>query len=314
MVEQNKVTRVLIAEDDDDDHYLVQDMLKRDPRHKYETDRCVSVRQCCDMLKQQAWDVLLLDLGLQDTPEQGIQTLEAILAEQVSLPVVVLTGVSNDEIGEAAVRAGAEDYIPKSEVNTALLSRAIVYAIERHRLLMELKQEAVTDSLTGLPNRSAMMERIGFLIDCANRKAFTLAVAMLDLDGFKPINDEYGHRVGDDLLRLVASRLKKHLRSSDMVARFGGDEFVILMTNYQCRDDLALLLERKREKLTVPASLQDSGKIIQVSVGVSIGVAEWQPELTAQKLLVRADVAMYQSKNNGKNQLTFYEESLSKGA
>ena len=308
MVKKNEVTRVLIAEDDDDDHYLVTGMLNQDPRHQYSMGRCKSVKQCCEMLRQHEWDVLLLDLGLQDTPEQGVETLNLILAEQIAVPVIVLTGSSNDELGDEAVRAGAEDYIPKAEANTSLLSRSIVYAIERHRLLTELKQEAITDSLTGLPNRSAMMERIGFLIDCANRSPFKLAVAMLDLDGFKPINDEYGHRVGDDLLRLVASRFKKELRSSDMIARFGGDEFVLLMTHYQCREDLVTLLERKRQKLSEPASLQDAGKVIQVQVGVSIGVAEWQPELTAQKLLVRADTAMYQSKNNGKNTLTFYED------
>src|SRR5690606_40515977 len=100
----------------------------------------------------------------------------------------------------------AEDFIPKFEVTTSLLSRSISYAIERYRLVVQLQNQALTDQLTQLPNRAAVYERLDSLISDCDRRAIRFGIALLDLDDFKSVNDNLGHRAGDDLLRQISAR------------------------------------------------------------------------------------------------------------
>lgn len=293
---------VLVAEDDPDDLYLLRDMLKRDLHKRYRVVHCSTLKETVTELRNQSFDVVLLDLGLAES--QGIDTLTAVLKVTTQVPVIVLTGANNEQLGEQAIKAGAEDYLPKSEANSSLLSRAVTYAIERHRLLLQLQQQATTDALTGLPNRSAIYDHLDTLVENNNRRAASLAVALLDLDGFKSVNDQLGHRAGDDLLRQVAARLRKQLRKSDFAGRLGGDEFVVILNHYRSTDELIGVLEKKRAELVRPLSLYSNQKVHKPDIGVSIGVVEWHRGMDVQKLLAMADRAMYQSKSEGKNRIT----------
>jgi len=293
---------VLVVEDDPDDLYILKQMLQQDFRRKFRTVHCSTLKQALTELRCQSFDIVLLDLNLGES--QGLDTLKSITEENFRTPVIVLTGASNDTLGEESIKNGAEDYLPKAEVTSSLLSRSICYSIERHALTLQLQEQATTDMLTGLPNRSALFDRLEASIESNSRKNDTLAVALLDLDGFKQVNDSLGHRAGDDILRLIAGRLRKQLRRSDFVARLGGDEFVLLLNHYHSTDELVTVLEKKRELLIEPMSLYASKKIHNFTLGVSIGAVEWVSGASAQKMMSIADAAMYQSKNTGQNHIT----------
>ncbi|VUD48745.1 Diguanylate cyclase DosC [Thalassocella blandensis] len=301
------VINVLIVEDDIDDFYLVRQILGRDSARKYDIVHCDSLQQSLDMLQRTKVDIILLDLGLGDS--SGLETLQHMAnAIMFSTPIVVLTGTNDVELGERAIKVGAEDYVPKEEANTSLLSRSIRYSIERHFLLQQFQQRATTDPLTLLPNRSALMERIENLMLDVSRNHAKMAIAMMDLDGFKEINDSFGHQAGDEVLKEIAERMKMRLRCSDMAARLGGDEFVLLLTNYHNHNELLDVLQRKQKRLSQSMNLTVQDATHEVSVGISIGVAEWKQGLSAHQLLAIADEAMYDSKRKGKNMITLSEE------
>ncbi|ARU55539.1 response regulator receiver-modulated signal transduction diguanylate cyclase [Oleiphilus messinensis] len=297
-----RVINVLMVEDDYDDFYLIREILKQNSKRQYRLSRALTLEDCVSQVQSTPPDIILLDLGLQDS--SGLATLEKLLKSGIQQPVIVLTGVNDEELGENAIKIGAEDYLPKEEVSKTLLSRSINYGIERHRLTAELQQKASEDALTGLPNRSALFERIEVLISNTDRAETKLAIALLDLDGFKEVNDTLGHQTGDDLLRQIAARLRKSLRRSDMAARYGGDEFVLVFTNYHSESELMEVVQRKLNILTQPIRLYVNGEVQEVTIGASVGLAEWRASMTAQQIVNNADDAMYASKKNGKNQVT----------
>lgn len=161
---------------------------------------------------------------------------------------------------------------------------------------------ALHDGLTGLPNRTLLMERINQLIAKTVRESRNIALMFLDLDGFKSVNDTHGHAVGDLVLKTVSARLLGLLRSSDTVARLGGDEFVILLDNMDGCENVAMVASRVIEVVNGPMNLE--GKTVHV--GTSVGIATFQNDgMTATDLLKLADDAMYVAKKTGKNSYRF---------
>ncbi|WP_137808410.1 bifunctional diguanylate cyclase/phosphodiesterase [Pseudomonas sp. G(2018)] len=173
-------------------------------------------------------------------------------------------------------------------------------------------QIAQFDPLTGLPNRDLMRDRIEQAIHAASRldQAF-LGVLFVDLDRFKKINDTYGHAAGDAVLVEVARRLRGCLRESDTVARFGGDEFVVLLSNLRAMEETAIVAERILDACSRPIVVGDN--IFQISA--SVGVAAWPGDgKTVDELLQNADLAMYSSKGEGRNTLRFYNAEMNEKA
>jgi len=170
----------------------------------------------------------------------------------------------------------------------------------------QLERIANYDALTGLPNRRLLADRLRQAVALAARTASMLAVAYLDLDGFKAVNDRFGHACGDELLIRVARRMTGAVRSCDAVARLGGDEFVVLLQNLANRDDSSRLLDRLRAAC---ADAVGTGAM-QARVSASIGVAFFPAHghVDADVLLQRADQAMYQAKLDGKDCWRVYDD------
>jgi two-component system CheB/CheR fusion protein len=165
-----------------------------------------------------------------------------------------------------------------------------------------VRQMALHDGLTGLPNRSLLMERVAQLIAMSARDPRHIAIMFLDLDGFKLVNDTWGHETGDLVLKAVATRLLGLVRPSDTVARLGGDEFVILLDNPESRDNVAMIAARVIAEINAPMNFD--GKVAHV--GTSIGIAFKAKEAaSADDLLKNADAAMYEAKAAGKNTYRF---------
>jgi diguanylate cyclase (GGDEF)-like protein/PAS domain S-box-containing protein len=171
----------------------------------------------------------------------------------------------------------------------------------------ELKEKAFYDLLTGLPNRQLFNERLKHAIDTANRNKTLIGVLLLDIDEFKNVNDTLGHQAGDTVLQSIASRISKCIRKSDTLARLGGDEFVIIIEAPSNIDSLCLVADNIISDFMTPYMVED----IQFHLGVSVGITVY-PEAgeTSEVLLKNADLAMYESKQKGKNRYNIFTHTL----
>lgn len=190
---------------------------------------------------------------------------------------------------------------------TARLSEVEAELEETYRAVVELTNElerakehlewlSFHDPLTGLPHRRLVEERVGQLILLAARERREIATLMIDLDGFKPINDQYGHDAGDAVLRAVARRLKKILRKSDTVARFGGDEFVALLATDGSCEGAALAAAKLLEAVRRPISVGAANIVVGASIGIAVFPGHGD---RGTQLLRNADAAMYEAKRAG---------------
>lgn len=179
-------------------------------------------------------------------------------------------------------------------------------AIEREASRARIHQLAFYDSLTGLPNRSLLLVQAGQAIAAAERNRSMVAVMFIDLDRFKQVNDSLGHQAGDELLRTVATRLQSQARRSDIVGRLSGDEFVVVLTQYDT-DHLTEVVKRIQERLAMPCHINGTPLNPSASIGVAIFPDNGHD---IETLLHRADIAMYQAKAVNRGRFSFFSEEM----
>ena len=178
---------------------------------------------------------------------------------------------------------------------------------ERRRLVEEIRQMAYHDSLTGLPNRTLFSDRLGIALYRSQRNQKSVAITMLDLDHFKDVNDTMGHDVGDLLLKAAARRLSAALRKGDTVARFGGDEFVLILPDLDVTEDAIQVAQKIVDSFRKPFLIDSH----QLNVTTSIGIAVYPHDGTEEhSLLKNADLAMYQAKQIGRDRYQLYKEAF----
>ena len=178
---------------------------------------------------------------------------------------------------------------------------------ETKRYQDELEHHVNHDTLTGLPNRHLLHDRLQQAMFRANRRELQCAVMFLDLDHFKLVNDGLGHHIGDLLLKNVAAELLNILRPEDTVARFGGDEFVLVATEVQHLTDLTDIAERVVSRLSMPRRIENE----EIAVSASLGIAVYPGDGdTIESLLRNADAAMYHAKERGRNTYSFYQKEM----
>ena len=186
------------------------------------------------------------------------------------------------------------------DARTAALADSLTLANE------ELTQLALHDTLTGLPNRILLADRIGQAMNKVAEQGGCFSLMFIDLDGFKPVNDAFGHHLGDRLLREVALRLREQLRSQDTLARIGGDEFVLLVRLLE-PDDAPQVAARQVSLLSKAFRVDEHDLLISASVGIALYPGNG---LSAEELLMNADAAMYHAKGTGKNGYSFFDASM----
>ncbi len=276
--------------------------------------------------------LILLDVNMPDM--DGFE-VAALLGESEQLrdtPIIFVTAAYADDIHQLkGYRSGAVDYIAKP-VNDVILQSKVRVFLElygaRHQLqqaLAELadrneqlkteiaerelietmvRHQASHDILTGLPNRMLFQDRLHVAIQHAARHQGRFALACIDVDGFKGVNDEHGHPAGDALLVEFAARLTGQLRANDTVARLGGDEFALILDDIEDPQQALQLCEKLCVALAAPYFLYVNSETIAVRVSASIGIAAHVPDQRAdadEQLIHAADRAMYEAKRSGKN-------------
>lgn len=190
------------------------------------------------------------------------------------------------------------------EARTTVLANSLIEAN------LELRHLALHDNLTGLPNRILLTDRIEQAMKNINERGGCFALMFMDLDGFKPVNDAFGHHIGDLLLREVASRLRGNLHRQDTLARIGGDEFVLLI-ELEGPEDAMNVAARQVNLITQPFEIGDRLLQISMSIGISLYPGNGR---TQHELLVNADAAMYHTKSAGKNGYSFFDVSMNSNA
>lgn len=249
-------------------------------------------------------DIVVCDLMMPGT--DGLAVVDALRSDPdtASIPVVMVTAANDTGTVVKCMRAGAHDYLVKTAHREELLARcsAALRVSRQHRKLADseralrvladqLRHQVGHDSLTGLPNRALLTERLTEILGSATGSGPVVTIVYLDLDGFKTVNDTHGHSTGDELLVGVSRRLQSVVRTGDTVARIGGDELVVVLPGID-GDAITPLVHRIEEAVSRPFRLRAG----TVAIRASSGVASAPPITTADELLAEADRAMYRAK------------------
>ena len=224
-----------------------------------------------------------------------------------ALPVILVTETAGEAAAVTAVRAGAEDCLGLDDASGPALVRAMLCALERTSHAATLRTQAVTDPLTGLPNRHALQKSIDHAVAMARRHGRGLAVLFLDLDGFKDVNDAYGHEAGDRVLQELARRFAAGTRDMDTVARIGGDEFVVVMEDLTDARFAGTLAAKLLAAASAPVDVQGHPVALTASAGIAVFPGDGDD---AAALVRHADTAMYAAKAAGKQQFRFFRAQM----
>lgn len=289
--------KILHAEDDDGDAIEV----KRACSKEFGTEHFLLVRvdtllAAIEKIHEEPFNTILLDLNLNDS--SGLENVRAIHQANPDIPIVVLSGHDDTETALNAIRGGAQEYLVKGHLNSRVLGLAIRSSIERKAYERHLFGLANKDELTGLANRRAFLDYLNQSIMRATRWQRSECVMFMDVNRFKLVNDTLGHDVGDLLLKEIAALLRTQLRASDMVARFGGDEFVVHLDTDSniAHEDGVKTAQKISDAFRGPLSVGGH----EIQTGVSIGIA-FYPEhgRDTATIIQNADEAMYRAKKSG---------------
>ena len=282
---------VLLVEDNPGDARLIELALADAPGSPIDLTRTERLSDGLQVLADGGVDLVLLDLSLPDS--HGLETFERVRIEAPSVPVVVLSGSSDEQLAARAVNAGAQDYLVKGRADGEDIQRAIRYAIERHQNMTELQRLAIVDELTGLRNRRGFVTLGEHALKTSDRTRVSLALVFVDMNDMKGINDRLGHQEGDRALKDVAEVLRMTFRDADIVARIGGDEFCALI---QVTPDFSpdVVVERIQQNLDEFQAARERPYRISLSVGAHL----YDPEkpCSLEELMETADGLMYRQK------------------
>lgn len=241
------------------------------------------------------YDIILMDLQMPDTDGIEIAKIIRQFQSHLSIPIVFLSSEEDERIQMKARQFGGDDFISKRADPDALVS-LITLRVQRARVMRSMIER---DGLTGLLNHRRFKERVGYELARVNRTNLQFCVAMIDVDHFKKVNDTWGHPVGDKVLSVLARTLVGWVRKTDVVGRYGGEEFAVLLLD-TTPEAVFEVLENFRNHF---AKIIFNGEAESFSLTISIGVAGSATSAETSDLFEAADKALYLAKNNGRNRV-----------
>lgn len=290
--------KILIIEDSELQRKLLNRWISN---HGYTPLEAISLSEAREIISKDQVDVVLLDWELPDG--SGIELISEIFSSSPIgwLPIIMVTGHTEPENLKLAIEAGATDYITKPAKEIELLAR-IFSALRMKSLHDQLRETAIRDVLTGLYNRRYMEERIEQEFQRCKRHKHSLSLAMIDIDFFKKVNDTYGHETGDIVLKRIAFELKTSLRKSDIISRFGGEEFVIVFPETGV-NDATKVLDKIRESVSNIELKSEAGENFKVSFSGGVAGGDITEIDNPAELLRTADKLLYEAKSSGRNRI-----------
>jgi len=290
-MEHPKTLSVLLIEDNPGDARLIAEALTETAANSFRLFCADRLSEGIVCLAERNIDLVLLDLSLPDS--QNLETLSKLRVQELNVPVVVLTGLADEAMAVQAVQVGAQDYLVKGQFDGKLLVRSMRYAIERHRLRETIRELSLTDELTGLRNRRGLLVLAEQHLKMGRGRGKQAMLLFADLDDLKSINDRFGHAEGDQVLVETARILRETCRESDIVARVGGDEFVVLTLDGSSKG-IDPLVKRFRKALREHSARTEQ----RYRLSCSIGVVCFDPSepVTVEELMHQADQVLYLDK------------------
>lgn len=293
--------KILIIEDDEIDRINYRRLFKKLKYVKFEVVDVSTGAQALEQAKTLAPDAILMDYHLPDYTVSELIAALKFIHHVENVPIIVITGQGSEKTAMEALRLGAKDYLIKDQITPELLADTVKSCISQYKLKQaeaqkheEIKYQAHHDFLTGLSNRIHLETELKRLVSMAARHGRKLGLMFLDLDKFKPINDTYGHAVGDKILIQVSNRLKDLVRKEDLVARIGGDEFVLIFPDI---DSKGSMIEKSRNLITsLTSPYPVDGKFLDLDVSIGISCFPDDGACDFRELMHQADMAMYDAK------------------
>jgi diguanylate cyclase (GGDEF)-like protein len=281
---------LLVVSDQDNEARAVRELLEGGAPDRFVV-AAVAPPAALARLARGGVDVVLLAMPL--SARRGFATFTELRALAPGVPFLFLSDADDERHGLEAVRAGAQDFLVRGDLDGEHLARALRHAIERHRLHAALLDLALVDELTGLYNRRGFLNLATRDLRVARRSDETLLVSFADLDDLKQVNDSAGHAVGDRALRDTAALLRQTFRESDLVARIGGDEYAVLV-RHAGPESAGVLAERLKRH--VRDFNRRAGRPYQLSISLGFAAHKASTLGSVAGLLDRADQALYRDK------------------
>jgi two-component system cell cycle response regulator len=295
------VKRILLIDDNPTAQEMLSRMVPRFSDGPWELDWAGTYDEGLAKLVKGGYAVCLLDYRLDDGKD-GLALLRAARGEGNTTPVVFLTAETDPALDEAALQAGAMDFLVKAEFTPRMLARSVRYARKLGDTLEQLRQLSIHDGLTGLKNRREFERLLTEEWQRCARFERPFALVVCDIDHFKRINDTYGHSAGDLVLKHVAHLLNGQLRTVDFLARVGGEEFAIIMVETNLEDARQTMARMLVQLAGSPCTLPDSAGTVNVTLSAGIAMMPADAD-TTQALFEAADKALYTAKRTGRNKV-----------
>jgi len=290
--QEQEAFRVLIVEDSITASRVIQRTLEES---QILTQAINDPRQVLNALKQFNPDLILMDMYMPNCT--GVEAARIIRQhdEFLSIPIVYLSGETNVALQVDAMRLGGDHFLTKP-FNPVFLNAIVKSKIERYR---SLRRSMYHDSLTGLLNHTSGKDTLDAMLSNVAHEGGSLSVAMLDIDHFKQVNDNYGHPVGDQIIRSLSWLLKQRLRKQDILCRYGGEEFLIGLPNTNLEQALTVIDSIRQDFAQIRHPYQDT----YFCTSASGGIAAFPDHQTSDALIKAADDALYEAKRGGRNRI-----------
>ncbi|WP_256865596.1 diguanylate cyclase [Paenibacillus sp. 32352] len=292
--------RLLIIDDDD---ALRSYLVRRLKLEGYEVDHASDVGTAQKLLREHNYDLITLDLMMY--PQSGYELFEFVKEDPTLkwVPLVVLSGRDDIHDKVRCFYLGADDFVTKPFQYEELSAR--IYSLLKRTKNFE--QMAFRDPLTGIYNRRFFDHQIQVELQRISRYPAPISLVFIDIDRFKSINDTHGHHVGDLVLQGLAHILQKNLRSTDLIARFGGEEFVVVLPGSTAQDAQKTIESILQQIRTEPVA-QNDGQTFHITF--SAGVSAWSEGMTIEEWIQRSDDAMYAAKQGGRDRVMIYVDEM----
>ncbi|WP_108978425.1 diguanylate cyclase [Leptospira ryugenii] len=298
------LAHILIIEDSEIEARLLERWLRK---HRYETTIALNVKEARDQIGEKEIDVVLMDWSLPDG--EGIDLIKELMDSSPSgwLPIIMITSHQESSKVKEAFEAGATDFMRKPADEIELLAR--IYGALRIKGLQELLLEtSIRDPLTNLYNRRYMDDRVTQEFFRCKRHGHPFSICLLDIDHFKHVNDTYGHDMGDSVLRCIATILKNHLRQTDVVARYGGEEYLILLPETNLQNAL-LVMEKIRNLVASHKQVTEDNREFFITFSGGISGGQIQTNDSVFQYMREADRLLYVAKESGRNKVLVQDKN-----
>ncbi len=297
--------RILLVDEEQSEYLLLAQLAASIRYRRHLVSWCDHFDSALSTMLSGEYDVILLDCQRQ--PERARKLLKAAISGGCLVPIVVMSNELDAVVDRTAIPDGAADYLIKGQIDAQLLERCLRYAIERKHSEHQLAHQSQHDPLTGLPNRLLFRDRLEHALERAGRQSGKIALLHLDLDGFRRVNESFGHAAGDRLVQAMAQRLDGCVRKTDSLARIGGDEFTIVLEDVRGLPDVVAVANKVVEALGQSYLLGESPLVLATSIGIAVF-----PEAgtTCDALMRNAELARQKAKRLRGSHYHFYTEQM----